>query len=369
MYHKEEVICERHNVPNLPSSNKMYNTEEMVKHKAQGMNSTVYSHRDGETVYIIKHVDKGATSKSELISSVSTQMVVQKEMNMAPEVIDFFMCDSNHCVIVMKMVGIISYKDHMKSLIKKLNPVDRDIQEIKQDLVSGQDVSICANLLRFYSAMKLSNYVMNYQLGVIHGDLHRGNIQLDLDENSMISRIFYIDFEYSSLIYDEHNIYDVIKTLKGIQLLNFINNYNLLVNKNNLHMCKMILDYCNQIITTLSIFIAPFGTPMAFPRSIKITTSDDIRSAIDNIIHHNYFNTPLCKLLVLLLCIYDEMYVSYVTAPFNMLRGFLPYEDPKNIRSTIRSEMHRVWDRMCNIYNCKYVIDDKYEQLLPRETF
>jgi hypothetical protein len=322
------------------------------------MTSTVYYYSEDDKVYIIKHSDKEYMTEAELVNSVGIQITVQQEMNFAPEVTDFFMCDGKpkQCVIVMKKVGTTSYKDRMTRLIKELKHVDK---------IDQKCVKIYENIMHFYSAIKLCNYMMNYQLGIIHGDLHRGNIQLDIDAESNISKIYYIDFDYSIRLYEEARKID---SLKGIERLNFINYVNHLANKNNLHVSKMILDYCNELMTALSLYNCPFSTPLAMSNSIKITNSDDIQSVLQRIFKNYVFTSrnPLCGLLVLMMYIYDDMYSSYVTAPYQFGHKDYIYNDTSNVKQYVQNGMKSTWKKFDDVYGLNYHMDENYDKLLPK---
>jgi hypothetical protein len=337
LYVSDIEICHRKNIPHISNKDKVYHIESRNKIVSQGMTSTVYSYVENKNAYIIKHSDKEYMSESELINSVGIQIAVNKMLNLAPEVIDFFICDgkTRQCVTIMKLIGSISYFDHMKHIIKSIKRIDK---------IDAKCTDIYKNILHFYSSIKLCNYIMNYQMGIVHGDLHRGNIQLDVDEQFNISKIYYIDFDYSTQIYDE---YETLSHLKGIDRLNFISRYNNLINKNNLHISKMVLDYCNELMTTLSLYSSPFGTPLTMPNSIKITSSDDIHATLYHITHHFSFknSNPTCGLLILLMLIYDNMYVQYTIAPFLIGKTTYFYPDAKTARISILDEMKNICER------------------------
>ena len=124
-------------------------------------------------------------------------------------------------------------------------------------------------------------------MGIIHGDLHHQNIQLDLDPTNLrkISRLYYIDFDFSTWIYKEPE--RPVTEPSKIRHLNRIQRVNRLVNQNILHVCKMIPDHCNQLITQLNLYIGPFGTPMTTSESLKVTSSNDIRGALCGSLHAN----------------------------------------------------------------------------------
>jgi len=361
LYVQDKEICHRKNVPSIMNKNKTYRVRLSDKIKSQGMTSTVYYYRGDSKLNIIKHSDKEYMTEQELIDSVGVQMIINKELNMAPEVVDFFMCDNKpkQCVLVMEKVGIISLKDHMKIIMERLVTIDK---------INPVCLKIYENILHFYTAIKWCNYVMNYQLGIIHGDLHCGNIQLDLSDETTISKIYYIDFDFSKWIYRE---LDKIALKHGTEKLNLINYYNNIANRNNLHVCKMILDYCNELMMRLTLYNCPFGTPLEAQNSIKITNSDDIQSSLQKIYRHYTFTSrnPICGLLVLLMNIYDLMYEQFVVAPFIMGQSNYLHNNPVTIQSHIESEMSKVWNNFTQIYGINYEIDTNYKKLVPKNDY
>lgn len=350
-----QEVCKRKNVPSIMNKQNTYHIKSESKISEQGMTSVVYSYDNGHIINVIKHSDKNYMNEQQLIESVGIQMVIHDQMKMAPETTDFFLCHNNpkQYVLVMTRVGATSFKNYMNKTITNLEHGKIDVTCIK----------VCENLLHFYSALKLSNYIMNYRIGVIHGDLHHGNIQVDVTDG-LISKIYYIDFDFSTWIFKE---LEKLKDMGNIDKLNYMNYFNGISNKNNLHTSKMILDHCNKIMTTLNLYYCPFGTPMTSLDNISITNAETITSTIHNIQSQYVFTSgnPLAYLLILLLLIYRHMFMNSVIAPYTI--GYKPYiyNDVDQAFKSITSEMTTVWQEFVEITGISTNLTNTFSQLLP----